>query len=411
MVNECLERYSKIDPWLHAFSWLDPHRAARLAKAADLDLDESPLRGVPVGVKDIFDTAGIPTEHGSPLFAGRVPTQNSEVVERIEKAGGIVVGKTVTAEMAFLHPGPTVNPWNPRRTPGGSSMGSAAAVAAGIVPLAVGTQTNGSVIRPAAFCGVVGFKPSAGIIPRGGALVFSPTLDQVGVFARTVRDAGLLAGSLAGTRIRRAPAGSVDPLRFCVLPRSTMASADPSMLAQFESDVAGISALGGEIEFLIPPAGFEQALQVHRTIMSVEGYWCLANVVSSRPEIISNTLKMFLEEGARTPASTYRSALALRRKLMTALAARMSPFDALLTIPTSGEAPSLETTGDPRFCTAWTLIGAPAITIPTGLGPHGLPLGLQLVGRVARDARLLRAAEWVAEHLPQLSLRPPQSPN
>jgi len=183
------------------------------------------------------------------------------------------------------------------------------------------------------------------------------------------------------------------------------------MLAQFESDVAGISTLGGAIELSSPPAGFEQARQVHRTIMSVEGYWCLANLVSSRPEMVSSTLKGFLADGARTPVSTYQSALALRRKLRTAFAAQMSPFDALLTIPTPGEAPSLETTGDPRFCTAWTLIGAPAITIPTGLGPHGLPLGLQLVGRVGQDGDLMRAAEWVAENLPQLSLPSLQSSN
>ena len=407
MVGVCLDRYSKMEPWLHAFSWLDQDRAMRLAKKVDSDslTGESHLRGIPIGVKDIFDTAGIPTEHGSPLFAGRVPSKNSDVVEAIERAGGIMFGKTVTAELAFLHPGPTTNPWNPRRTPGGSSMGSAAAVAAGIVPMAVGTQTNGSVIRPAAFCGVVGFKPSAGAIPRGGALIFSPTLDQVGVFARTVPDAGLLAATLAGKSLIASRAGSRNPPGFCVLPPSTLSSAEPAMLAQFESDIGGIRAAGGAVEFLSSaPAQFEEATQVHRTIMSVEGYWCLTNLVSQRPEWVSTTLKAFLDEGSRISISTYQTALALRRKLQKAFDAQMRPFDALLTIPTPGEAPGLETTGDPRFCTPWTLIGAPAITIPTGHGPQGLPLGLQLVGRVGRDGEVLRAAQWVAERFPQLSL-------
>ena len=370
-----------------------------------------PLRGIPIGVKDIFDTAGIPTEHGSLLFAGRIPRGNSDVVSALERAGAIMFGKTVTAELAFLHPGPTVNPWNRGRTPGGSSMGSAAAVAAGIVPMAVGTQTNGSVIRPAAFCGVVGFKPSAGTIPRGGALIFSPTLDQVGVFARSVQEAALLATTLAGTSPSSARRSSAHTLRFCVLPPSTLGSAEPSMLARFESDTASIRALGCAIEIVSPPAGFERALEAHRTIMSVEGYWCLNNLVSRSPDMVSDILKAFLDEGRRTSATTYQSALTLRRKLRKAFDAQIRPFDALLTIPTPGEAPGLETTGDPRFCTPWTLIGAPAITFPTGLGPSGLPLGMQLVGRVGRDGELLRASEWVAERLPRLSLPTPDSPN
>ena len=377
----------------------------RRSRASDSDpsASASPLRGVPIGVKDIFDTAGIPTEHGSELFAGRIPSRNSDVVEAIAKAGAIMFGKTVTAELAFLHPGPTVNPWNRHRTPGGSSMGSAAAVAAGIVPLAIGTQTNGSVIRPAAFCGVVGFKPSAGAIPRGGALIFSPTLDQVGVFARNVEDAALLAAALAGPNFKRASTSARHEPRFCVLPLPTLSAADPPMLARFRADIAAIAAAGGDVEFLrSPPPGFEDMLPALRTIMSVEGHWCLSNVVSGRPDAVSSTLKDFLDEGSKVPISVYQSALALRRRMQRAFLAQMRSFDALLTIPAVGEAPGLETTGDPRFCTPWTLIGAPAITIPTGLGPGGLPLGLQLVGRIGRDGQLLRAAGWVAEHLPRL---------
>ena len=183
------------------------------------------------------------------------------------------------------------------------------------------------------------------------------------------------------------------------------------MLARFDSDTATLGELGAAIELVSPPAGFEQALGAHRAIMSVEGYWCLANLVSQSPGMASETLKAFLDDGRRTSGSTYRGALTLSRKLRKAFDAQMRGFDALLTIPTPGQAPGLETTGDPHFCTPWTLIGAPAITFPTGLGPSGLPLGMQLVGRVGRDGELLRASEWVAERLPRLSLPTLDSPN
>ena len=206
MVEAALRRADQVEGWLHAFAWLEPQRARRLA--ADLDRAAQaarsegrplgPLHGIPIGIKDIVDTAGIPTEHGSALFAGRIPDASAETVRNLEGAGALVLGKTVTAEMAYFQPGPTVNPFNPERTPGGSSMGSAAAVAAGIVPGALGTQTNGSVIRPAAFCGVVGFKPTAGRLSRQGMLTFSETLDQPGAFTRSVADVAWLVAALAG---------------------------------------------------------------------------------------------------------------------------------------------------------------------------------------------------------------------
>ncbi|HEX2186054.1 MAG TPA: amidase, partial [Chloroflexota bacterium] len=226
LVESCLAQAAAVEPWLKCFTWLDPDRARRWAAESRPPDGGSPasrvprpasttnsdpgarsraarnsellLCGIPLGIKDIIDTAGIPTEHGSALFRGRVPERSAPVVQALEGAGAIVLGKTVTAEMAYFHPGPTRNPWNPARTPGGSSMGSAAAVAAGIVPGAVGTQTNGSVIRPAAFCGVVGFKPSAGRISRTGVLCFSHTLDQLGAFASTVEGVAWLAAAMGG---------------------------------------------------------------------------------------------------------------------------------------------------------------------------------------------------------------------
>ena len=423
MVEATLRRADEVEDWLHAFVWLDPQRARRLA--ADLDgvahaaRSEGgalgPLHGVPIGVKDIVDTAGIPTEHGSALFAGRIPDASAEVVRNLEGAGALMLGKTVTAEMAYFHPGPTVNPFNPERTPGGSSMGSAAAVAAGIVPGAVGTQTNGSVIRPAAFCGVVGFKPSAGRLSRQGMLTFSETLDQPGAFTRSVADVAWLVAALAGDPLHRwwdsagaAASGGPAP-RLALAWTSEWEHAEPAQRDRFEADVATLRRAGATIDQVLLPAGLDPdpaqaepepapgdppVLAVHRTIMAYEGAQALGEVVAQRPQVVSQTLRRFLAEGAAVPAAEYRAALDRRELLKERFARWAAPFDAVLTPPATGEAPGLETTGDPRFCTRWTLLGAPALVLPSGRGPQGLPLGLQLVGAQGDDRRLLRAAAW-----------------
>jgi Asp-tRNA(Asn)/Glu-tRNA(Gln) amidotransferase A subunit family amidase len=372
------------------------------------------LHGVPIGVKDIVDTAGVPTEHGSALFAGRVPGASAEVVLNLEGAGGLMLGKTVTAEMAYFHPGPTVNPFNRERTPGGSSMGSAAAVAAGIVPGAVGTQTNGSVIRPAAFCGVVGFKPSAGRLSRQGMLTFSETLDQPGAFTRTVADAAWLIAALAGDPPHHwwDDAGSPQfgsPVPRLVLARtSEWEHAGPAQRDRFSADVAALRRAGARVEEVPLPPGMDPdpaqaepepgappVLVVHRTIMAYEGAQALGALVAESPYLVSETLRRFLAEGAAGSETEYRAARDRQRLLIERFARWAAPFDAVLTPPATGEAPGLETTGDPRFCTRWTLVGAPALVLPTGRGPHGLPLGLQLVGAQGDDRRLLQTAGWV----------------
>jgi Asp-tRNA(Asn)/Glu-tRNA(Gln) amidotransferase A subunit family amidase len=403
LVEACLARAAALEPLLHTFAWLDPERARRLADEADRRRSAGEvlglLHGVPIGLKDIIDTAGVPTEHGSALFAGRVPARSADVVLNLERAGAVIVGKTVTAELAYFHPGPTRNPWDPSRTPGGSSMGSAAAVAAGIVPGAVGTQTNGSVIRPAAFCGVAGFKPTKGRIPGAGILVFSETLDQVGCFAGTVEGLAWLAAAMAGEALEvwwaGGPPSALDrPLRLAAVRTAEWDHAEPAMQARFEADVAALAAAGAAVEWPALPAGLEEAVPVHRTIMAAEAARVLGAVVSARPELVSATLRDFLDEGARIPAGAYQAALRERARLIKAFTAWMTPFDALVTPPATGEAPGPETTGDPRFCTRWTLLGAPAVVIPTGLGPRGLPLGLQLVGATGADRRLLAVAAW-----------------
>jgi Asp-tRNA(Asn)/Glu-tRNA(Gln) amidotransferase A subunit family amidase len=378
-----------------------------------------------VGIKDIVDTAGIPTEHGSPHFAGRVPERPADVVAALERAGAIVLGKMVTTEVAYYQPGPTTNPWNPSRTSGGSSMGSAAGVAAGMVLGAVGTQTNGSVIRPASFCGVVGFKPSAGRISKAGVMVFSPTLDQLGCFARSVRGTSLMAAAMAGEATEAwIPDMPLEPrlnerhrgrctahhrwhdrsrggFRLAAVPTAEWPYAEPAMRERFEADVAALAAAGARIERPALPAGLDESPPVHRTIMAYEGHESLGRTVASDPDAFSDTLKRFLAEGAGIAAARYREALRERARLIGAFGSWARDFDAILTPPALGEAPTPETTGDPRCCTRWTLLGAPALTLPTGLGPAGLPLGLQVVGVPGDDARLLGAASWIEHALPR----------
>jgi Asp-tRNA(Asn)/Glu-tRNA(Gln) amidotransferase A subunit family amidase len=365
-----------------------------------------PLEGVPVGVKDIFDTAGIPTENGSGLFAGRVPEGTCPAVRAAEAAGAIVLGKTVTAELAFMTPGQTLNPWDPSRTPGGSSMGSAAAVAAGVVPAAIGSQTNGSVIRPAAFCGVVGFKPTVGRIPTEGVFEFSRTLDHVGVFARTVRSAGLFAAILAG-ETERAPHADHDRVpRFAALRTSEWEHASDDMRERFQADVDALALVGGPVEWPDPPAGLDDAPRILRTVMLYEAGQAVLPKVARRPETVSALARAQLAEGARIDHRVYAEALATRDRLVATFLDWASGYDAILTPPATGEAPTPETTGDPRFCSRWSLVGAPAITIPTGLGPHRLPLGLQLVGAPGDDERLLAAAAWAEAMLPSIGAPP-----
>ena len=408
-VEECLAQHGWTEERIRAFAWLDPHRVR--ARARELDAVPAAKRGalwgVPVGVKDIVDTAGVPTECGSALFRGRVPERSAKIVERLEAAGAIVFGKTVTTECAYFHPGPTRNPWRTDRTPGGSSMGSAAAIAAGVIPASVGSQTNGSIIRPAAFCGVVGFKPTYGRLPVDGVMPFSPTLDTIGPLARSVEVAARVAAVMAGEPLDvwwdEGGTAISKPPRLAVVRTAEWEHAEPGMRERFERDVAAVTAAGAEIvepATVELPAGLEMCVPVHRTIMQFEAHQSFGRRAVEEPEKLSSTLLAYVRGGGEIPRERYEAALRERGRLIEAFMAWARQFDALLTPPTTGEAPTPETTGDPRFCTRWTLIGAPAVTIPSGLGPSGLPLGLQLVGAPGEDRRVLRAAAWAEEALP-----------
>ena len=398
----CLERYRATEPKLHAFAWLDPERAMRLAAERDRQEPRGLLHGVPIAVKDIFDTAGIPTECGSALFKDRVPDRDADVVGALHESGAILVGKTVTAELAFLHPGPTRNPHDLGRTPGGSSMGSAAAVAAGVVPGAIGSQTNGSTIRPAAFSGTIGFKPTGGRLSTAGSLEFSKTLDQVGVFAGTVASAALLAAALAGDPFDEWWTGHSDRApRLAAVRTADWDSADDAMRERFQMDVDELASEGGPIEWPALPEGLDLAPGLIQTVMAYESAKALGPLATGRPADVSEKARAFFARGRTIAPEEYELAIRERLRLIAAFNAWAAEYDAILTLPATGEAPTPETTGDPRFCSRWTFVGAPALSIPTGTGPAGLPLGLQLVGARGADRRLLNAAAWAETLLPK----------
>ncbi len=409
--RSCLQRIWLMEEQVQAWQWLDHERAMDLAEQADSRKNEGqaacPLHGLPLGIKDIFDTRGIPTEMGSPLFKGNVPRVSARVVEKIEQEGGFVMGKTVSAEFAFLTPGKTCNPWNPGHTPGGSSSGSAAAVAAGFIPAALGTQTNGSIIRPAAFCGVVGYKPSQGMISNHGTLDYSPTLDQTGVFTRSVEDAAWVTSCIAEAQnpISREVMSFVKMPKLAAVRSPVWMRSEEAQRKIFTENFKKLSEAGAEVVETELPAAFNQAHPCLRRIMAYEAAQFFRELQAQGREKISAELNAFLDEGRTVSDSAYQDALRFRGQLQEDLSAFLKVFDAILTPPANGEAPAtLDSTGDPAFCTIWTLCGAPAITIPTGLGPQDLPLGLQIVGPFREDDKLLAVAHWCEEQLPFKSL-------
>jgi Asp-tRNA(Asn)/Glu-tRNA(Gln) amidotransferase A subunit family amidase len=415
LVGDCLKRVEEVESKVRAWAFLDRDHALRQAEAADLHRKlgkaVGPLHGVPVGVKDIFDTGDMPTEFGSPLWAGRAPRRDAAVVARLRAAGAVIMGKTVTTEYAYFYPGKTTNPHDASRTPGGSSSGSAAAVAAHMVPGAVGSQTNGSVIRPAAFCGVVGFKPTHGLIPRSGALLLSRTLDHVGVFARTVEDVALLAEALVGfdeedpdTRpVARPPLAAVAASEPPLTPRLAFARfpvwdhAEPVTREAFAELVEALADAVAEVEL---GANFARAVEMHRTIMEVEMAHNLHRDYEKGGDQLSAVLRNLIERGRGYAAVDYAAAVAGIPALNRALDPVFDEFDAIVTPAAPGEAPrGLESTGNPIFCTTWTYLGTPAVTLPLLRSAAGMPLGVQLVARRGNDARLLRTARWLVKAL------------
>jgi Asp-tRNA(Asn)/Glu-tRNA(Gln) amidotransferase A subunit family amidase len=416
LTRALLERIAQREDSVRAFQWIDPARALDLARRADRRCADGeplgPLHGIPIGIKDIIETRDIPTGMGSPIFDGHVPVRSAALVRRAEAGGAFVLGKTVTTEFAYFHPGKTRNPWNPAHTPGGSSSGSAAAAAMGFLPGAVGTQTNGSVIRPAAFCGVVGYKPTAGLISLAGVHPFSLSLDQAGVFTRSVSDAALLAAALVGKGddepVTDADKGMIPsevtpiarPPRVAAVRSPVWRQAEPQAQKHFLETVARLRAAGAEvIEQELPPA-FDSAHAVHRTIMYGEGARVFVELQRRDRERLSPRLNALIDEGLGIPDPDLARSLEKKDRLAGELDAFLVAFDATITPPALGEAPAdLTQTGDPAFCTIWSLCGVPAVTIPAGRGRAGLPLGLQVVGPRFCDDRVLSIALWCDERV------------
>ena len=415
LVTACLDRIAEVDPEIQAWAFLDRDHALSQAQALDQHRARGqalgPLHGVPIGIKDIFDTSDYPTEFGSPFWAGRTPRSDAAAVARLRAAGAVIMGKTVTTEYAYFHPGKTRNPHDRERTPGGSSSGSAAAVAAHMVPGAIGSQTNGSTIRPAAYCGVVGFKPSHGLIPRTGALLLSRTLDHVGIFARTVEDVALLAETLVGfdgedadTRPMARPlftavAASEPPLppRFAFVKSPAWQHAEPVTREAFAELVDSLDEAVAEVDL---GESFARAFDFHRTVMEVEMAHNLHRDYEQGRDQLSAPLRQLIERGRTYRAVEYTAAVAGIAALNDGLDYVFDEYDAILTPAAPGEAPrGLESTGNPIFCTLWTYLGVPAITLPLLRSEAGLPLGVQLVGRRGNDARLLRTARWLASNV------------
>ncbi|MEP7063148.1 MAG: amidase [Betaproteobacteria bacterium] len=389
------------DPTIHAWAHLDPAHVQARAAAADLvhRTAQGPLHGLPIGFKDIIGTEALPTQFGSPAFAGHRVARDAECVQRLITAGGYVFGKTVTTEFAFMHAGPTRNPWNVAHTPGGSSSGSAAAVAARHVPAAVGTQTNGSVIRPAAFCGVVGFKPTLGAIAFDGVNVFSATFDTLGTFTRSVDDAARLASVLARPgRIAPRIVARERPPRIAFLDRLPWTTIDIEAADALDAVATRLRLAGADVIPVALPDALADAAAVHRTLMYYEGAQNLGHLPRAN---VSAALARALDEGAAIDAGEYLRAKAARQAMRAAAIDWISHFDAVMSAPARGTAPAdLTVTGDPACCTLWSLLGFPAIALPIGLAANRMPLGMQLASTLDDDDSLLSVAAWVETRLP-----------
>lgn len=397
VARACLERIASREPDIGAWAHVDPDAVLERARALDRALPRGVLHGVPIGVKDVIDTSDQPTGHGSPIYAGHRPARDAACVVRLRDAGALILGKTVTAEFAFAHPGGTRHPLATAHTPGGSSSGSAAAVADGMVPAALGTQTGGSTIRPSAFCGIVGYKPAFGSIPTEGLKPLAPSLDTIGVLARRLEDIPLLTGVLTARPVR--PVRDGPPrLALCRTPYWDRAGAPArSVLLETMEAAREAGAKTREIEL---PAEFARLDDAHRVVMSAEVARSMDAEWRADAARLSEAMRAFIERGRRETAEDVRTGWALASDCRRRLRALCEDGEVLVTLSAPGEAPrGLASTGDAVFCRLWTLLAPPCLHLPVSRGPSGLPLGVQLVAPEGDEGALFGAAEWMAEHL------------
>lgn len=405
-----LDRIQHRETSLHAWEFLDPDLVVSQTVGAH---PSGPLAGIAVAVKDNFDTFDMPTTYGSPIYAGNQPSHDAVSVARLRQAGALIVGKTAMTQFAAVYePARTVNPYLSTRTPGGSSSGSAAAVADRMVPVAVGTQTAGSVIRPAAYCGIFGFKPTLGSIGRGGVKLISPTLDTIGIFSRSVDDLVLVSAVLfdpkndskaahadpASLQTFSAPA----PLRVAYIPTSRWHQAEPATKLAVETAARLIAEDGAEVKEVVLRSVFDDLIDASVVIFHVELSRMLSTEYQLHRDMLLPSLVEAIEDGMRTGEGDYNACLEAASQCRAMLKAVFAEHDVILTAATVGEAPPIESTGDPLFCRSWSLLGNPTVTVPGFRGPRGLPLGIQLVGDIGADAHLLSIADRVARTLPEL---------
>ena len=421
-----LDRSALLEPQLGLWATLDGDYAMAQARERDGQIaagrPPGPLCGVPVGVKDIYDTAGLLTAHGSPLFAGNVPARDAASVERLKRAGAVIMGKTVTTEFACGDPPATRNPWRADRTPGGSSTGSAVGTAARVFPLALGSQTAGSVLRPAAYNAVVGLKPTMGRISRRGVMPVSWSVDTLGTFTRTVADAALALSVLSGNDPEdpfclNSPPTAISPrvpsaggLRLGLLRTFFLERSDPDASRCAERVAEMLEAEGARVEELTPDLGIDALQAAHRTVMNVGAAAVHERLFAQHPDAYSPDVRRTVEIGLLTPSVTYMQAERLRRSFRRKLLAAIAPYDAVLTTTTrEAGAPGTATTGDPRWQAPMTTAGLPAVSLPAELSTDGMPMGVQVIAGPMCDERLLAIAGWIEsvigfDHSPPLDL-------
>ena len=391
VVDMCAEAIAARESEIGAFTALDLEGARRTADG----LASMPLWGLPVGMKDIFDTVDFPTSYGFSAYAGHRPKSDAAMVMAVRRAGGVILGKTVTTELASLQPAGTRNPRNPAHTPGGSSSGSAAAIAAGMLPISFGSQTGGSVIRPAAFCGIAGYKPSFRLMPTVGMKAFSWSLDTVGVFGAGIDDVAFAAAATTG-RDLRVDGSAFDPPRIALVRTHLWSEATPDMQAAVERAARAAEAAGAQVTELVLPKIFEDAIHAHGIVQDHEAYRALAYEYDRHRDRLGPILTEQLGNAARISTDQYDAARRIARGARRTFAELMAATDVILTPSAPGAAPhGLGATGKPTFNRLWTLLGPPCVNVPGLADGKGLPLGVQIVGRFARDKIALAAARFL----------------
>jgi Asp-tRNA(Asn)/Glu-tRNA(Gln) amidotransferase A subunit family amidase len=395
-IDLCAQAIDARESEIGAFAALDIAGARRQAQASGLAA--RPLHGLPVGIKDIFDTVDFPTEFGTAIYAGNRPRSDAALVALVRRAGGIVLGKTVTTELAFLHPGKTRNPRDPSRSPGGSSSGSAASVAAGMLPIAIGTQTGGSVIRPASYCGVAAFKPSYRLLPTPGVKHFSVYLDTAGLFAARVADVAFAAAAITGRDLRVDRAAPAAP-RIAIARTNVWDEASAAMQGAVEAAAKAAQAAGAEVVEPTWPALLTDAYRAHGTIQDYEAFRTLAFEYDRHRDALSPILRDMLDNAATVTADDYDAARRTTKRARQALADFMADIDALLTPSAPGAAPAPDSTGPATFNRLWTLMGTPCVNVAALADASRMPLGVQVVGRFGRDREALLAAQFLEQAL------------